>query len=90
MKKIKITESTLSRIIERMLKEQSKSEDVHQLKDLEKQIKKLEKDFGNKGKLIPVKKLEDVLVTWENKEYSSDKARWKEYYKDIEKIVKNS
>tara|TARA_R100000008_G_scaffold5906_1_gene3406 strand:- start:43 stop:345 length:303 start_codon:yes stop_codon:yes gene_type:complete len=31
--------------------------------------------------------LKDVLVTWETKDYASDEARWREYYKDIENIV---
>ncbi len=31
--------------------------------------------------------LKDVLVTWETKDYASDEARWKEYYKDIQNIV---
>ena len=34
-----------------------------------------------------IAKLEEVLETWETKEYESDEARWKEYYKDIENIV---
>ncbi len=65
MKKIKITESTFSRIMERMLKEE--------VDDLDTPI---------------IEKLKNTLTTWENKEYPSDETRWKEYYKDIEKIVK--
>jgi hypothetical protein len=34
-----------------------------------------------------ISKLEEVLETWETKEYESDEARWKEYYMDIENIV---
>lgn len=37
-----------------------------------------------------IAKLEEILVTWETKEYPSDEARWKEYYEDIEKVVRNS
>ena len=32
-------------------------------------------------------RLEDILKTWEEKEYDSDKDRWEEYYKDIEELV---
>tara|TARA_B100001123_G_scaffold106056_1_gene123233 strand:- start:131 stop:865 length:735 start_codon:yes stop_codon:yes gene_type:complete len=32
-------------------------------------------------------KLEDILKTWEEKEYDSDKDRWEEYYKDIEALA---
>jgi hypothetical protein len=32
--------------------------------------------------------LKDILKTWETKKYASDEARWKEYYKDIENVVK--
>tara|TARA_R100000008_G_scaffold27025_1_gene14901 strand:+ start:253 stop:1035 length:783 start_codon:yes stop_codon:yes gene_type:complete len=32
-------------------------------------------------------RLEDILETWEEKEYASDKERWEEYYKDIEELV---
>ena len=63
MKKIKITESTFSRIMERMLEEQVDDSYI-------------------------IEKLKSTLTTWETKEYVSDEARWKEYYKDIEKIVK--
>ena len=31
--------------------------------------------------------LKNILTTWETKEYASDKARWQEYYQDIEKVV---
>ena len=31
--------------------------------------------------------LKNTLATWETKEYASDKARWQEYYQDIENIV---
>ncbi len=31
--------------------------------------------------------LKSILTTWETKEYPSDKARWQEYYKDIENVV---
>ena len=34
-----------------------------------------------------VSKLKDILKTWEAKEYASDEARYKEYYKDIENLV---
>ena len=64
-RKIKITEATLSRIMERMLTEQESPEENDVFDDLKK-----------------------VLVTWENKEYSSDESRWKEYYKDIENLLK--
>ena len=32
-------------------------------------------------------RLEDILKTWEEKEYDSDKDRWEEYYKDVEGLV---
>ena len=32
-------------------------------------------------------RLEDILKTWEEKEYDSDKDRWEEYYKDVEDLV---
>jgi hypothetical protein len=32
-------------------------------------------------------RLEDILKTWEEKEYDSDKDRWEEYYKDVEELV---
>lgn len=32
--------------------------------------------------------LDDILKTWESKEYSSDESRWKEYYQDIADLVK--
>jgi len=32
--------------------------------------------------------LSDILKTWETKEYESDESRWKEYYKDIDKVLK--
>ena len=31
--------------------------------------------------------LKNIPNTWETKEYASDKARWQEYYKDIENVV---
>ena len=31
--------------------------------------------------------LEEILETWETKEYESDEARWNEYYLDIEDLV---
>ena len=34
-----------------------------------------------------VTKLEEILETWETKEYESDEARWNEYYQDIEDLV---
>ena len=37
-----------------------------------------------------ISQLRRVLKEWEIKEYPSDEARWKEYYKDIEKIVSDS
>ena len=33
-------------------------------------------------------KLVDILKTWQEKEYPSDDIRWKEYHKDISKLVK--
>jgi len=32
--------------------------------------------------------LSDILKTWETKEYESDESKWKEYYKDIDKVLK--
>ena len=63
MKKIKITESTFSRIMERMLEEQVDDSSI-------------------------IEKLKNTLTTWEKKEYPSDETRWKEYYKDIENLLK--
>ena len=34
-----------------------------------------------------IAKLEEILETWETKEYESDEARWNEYYLDIEDLV---
>ena len=34
-------------------------------------------------------KLVNILKTWQEKEYPSDDVRWKEYYNDIVKLVKN-
>jgi hypothetical protein len=34
-----------------------------------------------------IAKLEEILETWETKEYKSDEARWNEYYLDIEDLV---
>ena len=64
-RKIKITESTLTRIMEKMLKEQESPTENDVFGDLKK-----------------------VLVTWETKKYESDESRWKEYYKDIENLLK--
>ena len=33
--------------------------------------------------------LEEILETWETKEYASDKERWNEYYLDIEELVED-
>ena len=32
-------------------------------------------------------KLEQILLTWEKKQYKSDESRWKNYYFDIKKLV---
>ena len=64
-RKIKITEATLSRIMDRVLKEQESPE---------------ENDIFDG--------LKNALKTWETKEYDSDESRWKEYYKDIENLLK--
>ena len=45
-------------------------------------------DVGDPDGFEIVDDLRDILETWETKEYESDEARWKEYYKDIEDIVK--
>jgi len=37
---------------------------------------------------ILLRKLKDILKTWETKEYESPVARFKEYYKDIEDLVR--
>ena len=37
-----------------------------------------------------VSSLEDILKAWETKQYASDEERWKEYYKDIDVLVKKS
>ena len=34
-----------------------------------------------------IAKLEEILETWETKEYESDEKRWNEYYLDIEDLV---
>ncbi len=34
-----------------------------------------------------ISELKNILATWETKEYPSDKARWQEYYKDIQNVV---
>ena len=36
-----------------------------------------------------IAKLEEVLETWETKEYESDEVRWNEYYLDIEELVED-
>tara|TARA_Y100001963_G_C6637842_1_gene379443 strand:+ start:148 stop:657 length:510 start_codon:yes stop_codon:yes gene_type:complete len=36
-----------------------------------------------------ITKLEEILETWETKEYESDEARWNEYYQDIEELVED-
>jgi hypothetical protein len=33
--------------------------------------------------------LEKILEIWEKKEYTSDEARWNEYYLDIEELVED-
>ena len=34
-----------------------------------------------------IAELTDILAVWEDKEYESDEARWKEYHKDIDNLV---
>ena len=74
-KKIKITESTLSRIIERMVNEQQ-STSTDQPTTI---------NAGVETNIVIA--LIDTLKMWETKEYKSDESRWKEYYKDIENIL---
>ena len=50
--------------------------------ELSESTKAVQKDGGT------IDKLEDILDTWETKQYPSDKARWEEYYNDIKKVVK--
>ena len=50
--------------------------------ELSESTKAVQKDGGT------IDKLEDILDTWETKQYPSDEARWKEYYNDIKKVVK--
>ena len=33
--------------------------------------------------------LKEILKQWENKQYPDDKARWEEYYMDIEQLVQD-
>jgi len=75
-KKIKITESTLSRIIERMVNEQH-STSTDQPTTI---------NAGVETNIVIA--LIDTLKMWERKEYKSDESRWKEYYSDIENILK--
>jgi len=75
-KKIKINESTLSRIIERMVNEQQRSTVTDQPTTI---------NAGVETNIVIA--LIDTLKMWETKEYKSDKSRWKEYYKVIENIL---
>ena len=63
----------------------------------EKNIMKLtdliEEDFSknldaNEGDTI-IQALRKILITWETKQYANDKARWEEYYMDIEELVQD-
>ena len=74
-RKIKITEATLSRIIERMVNEQQST-----VTDQPTTI-----NAGVETNIVIA--LIDTLKMWERKEYKSDESRWKEYYKDIENIL---
>tara|TARA_B100000287_G_scaffold74736_1_gene66582 strand:+ start:105 stop:629 length:525 start_codon:yes stop_codon:yes gene_type:complete len=58
---------------------------IMKLADLIKEQPELPNPMESADDIIA--KLEEVLDTWETKEYESDEARWKEYYKDIENIV---
>jgi len=40
----------------------------------------------NEGDTL-IQALKNILVTWETKQYANDKARWEEYYMDIEELV---
>ena len=77
-KKIKLTQKDLTRIIERVINEQSRNTD---------RVKST--DPVDKDTTSPIlKALEKTLKTWETKKYKSDEARWKAYFSDIEKVLK--
>ena len=58
---------------------------IMKLTDLLKENEELPNPMSTADDIIA--KLEEVLETWETKEYESDEDRWKEYYGDIETIV---
>ena len=68
--------------------EEMKERNIIKLADL---IKEQEEERPNRMESADdvINKLEDILETWEKKEYNSDEDRWNQYYLDIEELVED-
>ena len=65
--------------------EQLSERKIMKLTDLLRENEELPNRMESADDIIA--ELTDILVVWEEKEYESDEARYKEYYKDIDNLV---
>ena len=91
---MKLTNTTLKKIILEVLKEEEPRKEPAQqppASDGGDATKKLKIDIPDSPFNPDIKQITDQLVNilkqWEVKKYPSDQIRWKEYYKDISKLV---
>ena len=88
---MKLTNKILTQLVEEVLNEQPPAQQQDKEKE-EPQEKPLKTDIPNSPFEPDVNQVKDeltkILKQWEIKQYPSDEVRWKLYYKDIAKLLK--
>ena len=90
---MKLTNKNLRRLVEAALNEQPPNQQPPAKGGGEETEKKLKIDIPDTPFEPDVQQIKDklkkTLKDWEVRQYMSDEHRWKEYYKDILKLVRH-